>query len=71
MPTLTFLGKPVPFEHGEHGYCERCLGTGAYFGREILNNTLSPKGKCFRCKGKGWQDEADRTRNATYDNYLH
>jgi hypothetical protein len=27
-------------------------------------------GKCFRCGGKGYQTEADRKRNAYYDNHV-
>lgn len=44
-------------------FCLNCKGTGKYLkGRE----QLITKAICVRCKGKGWQDAADKVRNANY-----
>jgi hypothetical protein len=41
--------------------CRRCAGTGQYV------KPTGPGGICFRCKGKGEQNEADARRNWGYD----
>lgn len=41
--------------------CLRCNATGAYGG-------ATGHGDCFRCGGKGRQDDSDRRRNYGYDN---
>lgn len=39
--------------------CTKCRASGIY--RHL--------GRCFRCRGKGHQTEADRRRNASYDRF--
>lgn len=41
--------------------CKKCSGSGTY---TFTNGTI---GSCFRCKGKGHTDDADRKRNYGYD----
>jgi len=35
----------------------------------IVNGQPTHSGTCFRCGGKGWQDESDKRRNWGYDNF--
>lgn len=42
--------------------CTVCNGEGTYDGGHWV-------GKCFRCDGKGYQDDTDKLRNAKYDRY--
>jgi hypothetical protein len=52
----------------QHEPCERCQGSGQY--RYVSKATGKPAGgECYRCGGKGWQDESDRRRNAAYDRH--
>ena len=44
-------------EDAGHTPCHRCNGSGRHYG------------KCFRCKGKGFQTNSDRQRNACYDDH--
>ena len=39
--------------------CPKCDGSGGY-------GTGTQVSVCYGCKGKGWQDDADVRRNATY-----
>jgi hypothetical protein len=50
--------------------CDGCPGDGIYYGRGALVNGKFEgfTGVCFRCGGKGWQDEKDVRRNRYYDN---
>jgi hypothetical protein len=49
-----------------------CNGSGKFYsGGAVVNGTYTGTiGQCFRCAGKGWQSEADRKRNAYYDNHV-
>ena len=47
--------------------CNRCRGTGTYVWGAVVNGVPSHSGPCFRCKGKGYQDQADARRNFGYD----
>lgn len=49
--------------------CRRCAGTGRYVTMVVNNRPTGPGGECFRCEGKGEQDEADARRNWGYDRY--
>ena len=49
--------------------CQRCAGTGLYI-TMVENGVLKgPGGACFRCDGKGRQNDGDRRRNHGYDRY--
>lgn len=49
-----------------------CGGSGKFYsGGAIVNGSYTGTvGEHFRCAGKGWQSEADRKRNAYYDNHV-
>jgi len=49
--------------------CGRCAGTGAFITGTVNGKPTGPGGICFRCEGKGVQDDADRRRNYGYDNH--
>jgi hypothetical protein len=49
--------------------CERCSGSGQYTTMVINGRPAGPGGKCYRCQGKGTQNDADRRRNYGYDNF--
>lgn len=49
--------------------CSNCGGSGIYRWGACVNGVMSKSGPCFRCEGKGYQDEADRRRNYGYDNH--
>jgi hypothetical protein len=49
--------------------CRRCAGTGQFITRVENGKPCGPGGQCFRCQGKGFQDDKDRRRNYGYDNY--
>ncbi len=49
--------------------CERCSGTGRFVRGTLNGRPAGPGGECFRCLGKGYQDESDRTRNAAFDRH--
>jgi hypothetical protein len=54
----------------DHTPCDGCNGSGIYYGRGYVENGVF-KGytnTCYRCQGKGYQNEADRKRNRYYDN---
>jgi hypothetical protein len=49
--------------------CDGVCKDGTYFGRGAVVNGkfVGFTGPCFRCGGKGWQNDADRRRNWGYD----
>jgi hypothetical protein len=49
--------------------CRRCAGTGQYITKVVNGTPTGPGGICYRCNGKGRQNDADRCRNYGYDNY--
>ena len=49
--------------------CQRCAGTGQYITQVVNGKPTGPGGLCYRCDGKGRQNDADRRRNHGYDNY--
>ncbi len=51
--------------------CDGCNGSGIYYGAGAVVNGhfVGFKGQCFRCGGNGWQNDADRKRNAAYDRH--
>jgi hypothetical protein len=51
--------RPVPAP--PHMQCDRCHG------RRWVELGGGQRGVCFRCRGKGYQNEMDRRRNSFYD----
>lgn len=51
--------------------CNACRGDGIYYGAGCIENGFfrGYTGDCFRCNGKGKQDQNDFKRNRAYDNY--
>lgn len=49
--------------------CPRCAGTGQFVTMVVNGKPTGPGGVCFRCEGKGRQNDADRRRNYGYDSY--
>jgi len=51
--------------------CDGCRGDGVYYGAGYVNNGkfVGFTGTCFRCSGKGWQDDRDIARNRCYDRH--
>jgi len=49
--------------------CARCAGTGQFITMVENGKPKGPGGICYRCDGKGWQNDQDRRRNYGYDNY--
>lgn len=47
--------------------CKRCAGTGQFITGSMNGKPTGPGGACFRCGGKGAQNDADRRRNYGYD----
>lgn len=47
--------------------CRRCSGTGRFVTYVENGIARGPGGACFRCGGKGIQDDGDVTRNAWHD----
>jgi hypothetical protein len=43
--------------------CRRCAGTGAFITYVENGQPKGPGGICYRCAGKGFQDDADARRN--------
>lgn len=65
----TKVAGPKPRPEGSHE-CDGCNGSGIYYGAGSVVNGhfVGFKGTCYRCQGKGWQNEKDIKRNAYYDN---
>jgi hypothetical protein len=65
--SLAFCHAPVSGAH----VCD-CNGTGRFYGHGYVENGVfkGNSGVCYRCGGKGWQSDADRTRNRFYDNHV-
>jgi len=61
--------KPQPADRPHQ--CDGCNGSGIYYGAGAVVNGhfVGFKGKCFRCGGHGWQNDADRKRNRYYDDH--
>lgn len=51
---------------GNH-YCRRCAGTGRFITYVENGIPKGPGGICFRCSGKGYHTQKDRSRNDYYD----
>lgn len=49
-------------------HCHACNGTGKRLSRST--GGIVSVGVCFRCRGKGYQDEADQRRNQYYDRHV-
>jgi len=49
--------------------CARCAGTGQFITQVVNGKPTGPGGICYRCDGKGRQNDADRRRNYGYDSY--
>lgn len=47
--------------------CGRCAGTGMFVTRVENGEPKGPGGACYRCGGKGLQNEADARRNNYHD----
>lgn len=58
----------IPKEQ-ELSECDGCNGNGIYYGRgSVVNGVFKGfTNTCFRCGGKGKQNESDRKRNYGYD----
>ena len=49
------------------GPCEKCGGTGVYNWGGTINGKPRKSGTCYSCRGSGYQDQAQRQRNACYN----
>jgi hypothetical protein len=49
--------------------CEYCGGSGRYSWGPVTNGKPAHTGDCYRCTGKGVQDQEDFTRNWAYDRH--
>jgi len=49
--------------------CGRCAGTGAFITYVENGQPRGPGGICFRCEGKGMQDDGDVMRNLVHDRH--
>lgn len=49
--------------------CRRCAGTGDFITMVENGIPKGPGGVCYRCAGKGWQNDADAARNAMADRF--
>lgn len=61
--TLIAFAKRVSFP------CPRCAGTGRFITYVENGIPKGPGGICYRCSGKGRQNDADVRRNYGYDNH--
>lgn len=48
--------------------CDRCHN-GVYSWGACVNGSMQHSAPCFRCQGKGRQNQADYTRNIAYDRH--
>jgi len=49
--------------------CRRCAGTGQFITMVENGQPKGPGGICFRCQGKGVQDDKDVRRNEYHDQH--
>jgi len=49
--------------------CRRCAGTGRFITGTTNGQPTGPGGICYRCGGKGWQNDADARRNYGADRH--
>ena len=49
--------------------CGKCRGAGVYCWGAVINGRPTHTGECFRCGGKGYQNQSDYRRNFGHDNY--
>ena len=49
--------------------CRRCRN-GIYYWGACVNGKMTHSGACFRCEGKGYQDQEDAVRNWAYDQHI-
>lgn len=49
--------------------CGRCGGTGRFITGMLNGQLTGPGGECFRCKGKGTQNDHDVRRNEVHDQH--
>lgn len=49
--------------------CGRCAGTGLFITMVVNGKPTGPGGICYRCNGKGAQNDSDRRRNYGHDMY--
>lgn len=61
--------QTAPHTHTDRKVCRRCAGTGHFITRVENGQPKGPGGICFRCRGKGYQTEADERRNDYYDRH--
>ena len=47
--------------------CRRCAGTGAFITGTMNGQPTGPGGICFRCQGRGVQNDDDARRNYGHD----
>ena len=47
--------------------CRRCAGTGQFVTGMLNGTPTGPGGPCFRCMGKGYQNDYDSHRNYGWD----
>lgn len=50
-------------------HCRRCAGTGRFITGSMNGKPTGPGGACFRCDGKGEQNDADCVRNDCHDRH--
>jgi hypothetical protein len=67
-------GEPTPLQFVKAAGlvsfpCGRCAGTGSFITGTLNGKPTGPGGPCFRCSGKGRQNDADVRRNWYYDTH--
>ena len=71
MPALGTQQPIVESSPEQRHTCDGCSGDGQYFRGHIENGVRKGFiGRCFRCGGKGWQNDADLKRNRYYDSHV-
>lgn len=50
--------------------CGRCAGSGQFVTGMLNGQPVGPGGICYRCDGKGWQNDADARRNYGADLHM-
>ena len=51
-------------------HCGRCAATGRFITYVENDIPKGPGGPCFRCRGKGYHNQADRKRNEYHDTHF-